>query len=211
LEDTVIIDGVTPSCAGCSFDVAKIATLGSRTDAEIPQRVPEILRDSRGFHYLVFHGWVNKPILRYDSTGRFLGKLGAFGQGPGEYEMTFAAFFGAADSLYVWAEGRLQAFGPDGGYGRSLRVPRYISFGLGPASDQTAYSWRRGRHYRAGADSAREQRTFVVRFLRHTGFPTRFQSSHRTGMCGPTFCQAGGAIGSSGTPGTDASSNCSAS
>ena len=146
LGDTIMIAGMTPTCAACSFDVGHVATIGSRTDAEIPQRVPDVLRDSRGNHYLVFHGWVNKPILRYDSAGNYLGKLGRFGQGPGEYSMTMAAFIGPGDSLYVWANGRLQLFDADGSYVRGARAAlRATPIGLGPAGDETIYSWRRGR------------------------------------------------------------------
>jgi hypothetical protein len=141
IGDTVMIDGLAaPACATCSFDVGLAATIGSRTDAEIPQRVPHVLRDGRGNHYLVFHGWVNKPILRYDSAGKYLGTVGRYGQGPGEYTMTFEAFVGPGDSLYVWGDGRLQLFGPDGSYGRTVRTKGITPIGVGPGADGTIYA-----------------------------------------------------------------------
>jgi hypothetical protein len=102
--------------------------------------VPTVLRDSRGIHYLVFHGWSDKPILRYDSTGKYLGRLGAYGKGPGEYTMTFNAFVGPDDSLFVWAGNRAQVFDSDGRYRRVARVGRATPIAVVPGTRGELYA-----------------------------------------------------------------------
>jgi hypothetical protein len=128
-----MIDGSVPSCTTCSLQLLDSVRLGTVNDSEIPQRVPKyILRDSRGTHYLVFDGWGNKPILRYDSLGRFIGKLGAFGQGPGEYQMTSGVMLGPGDSVFVSAR-TPQVFAADGSFGRAF--PGDVRTLLGPVPD----------------------------------------------------------------------------
>jgi hypothetical protein len=121
--DTTWLDAAAPTCASCSIVAGPAVRVGGRGDREIPQRVPNIVRDGRGQIYLTFDGWSDKPILRYDSAGRFLGKLGASGKGPGEYEMTGGVFFDAHDSVYVadW-NGLVHIFGADGKFGRAFRI-----------------------------------------------------------------------------------------
>jgi hypothetical protein len=145
MGDTVMIDGRVPSCTGCSLDTAFVATIGTRTDPEVPQRLPAVLRDSRGVHYLVFDGWIDKPILRYDSAGQYLGIVGRYGQGPGEYQMTFSVFVGPGDSLFVWAEGRLQVFDTDARYARVAHPPHGIPFAVGDPDTRVVYSRLRSR------------------------------------------------------------------
>jgi hypothetical protein len=140
-RDTVVIDGTTPSCAQCSLEVVDSVRLGTVNDSEIPQRVPKyILRDGRGTHYLVFDGWVNKPVLRYDSRGKFLGQLGAYGEGPGEYQMTSGAMIGPGDSVFVSARQR-QVFAADGSYGRSFDSDRRTLLGPVPDGSGDIYSF----------------------------------------------------------------------
>jgi hypothetical protein len=144
--DTAWLDAARPSCATCSIVAGPSVRIGARGDREIPQRVPDIVRDSRGQIYLTFDGWSDKPILRYDSAGRFLGKLGASGKGPGEYEMTGGVFFDAHDSVYVadW-NGLVHIFGADGKFGRAFRIAAGIH-PIGVAPDGMIYAWRRSRY-----------------------------------------------------------------
>ncbi len=140
-RDTVIIDATTPSCAQCSLEVVDSVRLGAVNDSEIPQLVPKyILRDARGTHYLVFDGWVNKPVLRYDSLGKFVGKLGEYGEGPGEYQMTSGVMIGPGDSVFVSAK-HLQVFTADGSYGRTLEGDRRTLLGPVPDGSGDVYSF----------------------------------------------------------------------
>ena len=127
-RDTVVIDGTAPTCAQCALEVMQPIRLGTPDDEHVPQRVPEIVRDSRGTHYLVFNGWSNKQVLRYDSAGRYLGRLGQYGQGPGEYRMTLRLLIGPGDSVFLfdWSS-RAQVFTPDGVYVRGIRTPGQLS------------------------------------------------------------------------------------
>jgi hypothetical protein len=141
LGDTVMIDGETPSCGECSLEATRIAVLGTPTDPEIPQRVPTVLRDNRGTHYLVFNGWIDKPILRYDSTGKYLGRLGGYGRGPGEYVMTHTVILGPGDSLLVYDWDRhFQIFDPEGRFRRPIRVARGTPVGVIPGTDGLLYA-----------------------------------------------------------------------
>jgi hypothetical protein len=122
-RDTLVIDGAKPQCATCRIEVGAPVLLGRPTDEHIPRRAPkQILRDSRGHSYLTFHGWSDKQILRYDSVGRLLGRIGRNGEGPGEYRMTSTAYIGPGDSLYVYAERRVIVYDPDGKFARTFRI-----------------------------------------------------------------------------------------
>jgi hypothetical protein len=138
-RDTVVIDGTTPACSVCSLVAGEGVTIGTPGDKEIPQRIPDVLRDSRGYVYLVFNGWSNKPVLRYDSAGRFLGTLGKYGNGPGEYTMTFNALIVPGDSIYVYDwNRRLQVFAPDGQFVRIITQMPGRFVGLLPDSGGSA-------------------------------------------------------------------------
>jgi hypothetical protein len=139
ITDTVIIDGETPTCSACTLEATRVAVLGTPRDPEIPQRVPSVLRDSRGMYYLVFNRWSDKPILRYDSTGKYLGKIGSYGNGPGEYTVTHTVFVGAGDSLFVFGR-QFQLYAPDGRYQRVVRVPRGTPAGLIPGTERLLYA-----------------------------------------------------------------------
>jgi hypothetical protein len=150
-RDTVIIDGATPRCGSCRLEVMAPIRLGTPGDADIPQRVPQVLRDSRGTHYLVFNGWSQKPILRYDSAGRFIGRLGGSGQGPGEYTMTTRVILGLDDSVVVFLGPQGQVFNPNGEFVRTLRTPGYGVFAMAPDGGGGAYAVRTLRFETHGA------------------------------------------------------------
>ena len=144
-RDTVIIEGAAPGCASCTLEVMPPIRLGTSGDADIPQRVPLVLRDRRGNHFLIFNGWSDMPILRYDSAGRHVGRLGGLGNGPGEYTMTSRVLLGPADSVLVFFGPKGQLFGPDGVVVRTIRTPGYTVFGVAPDGS--------GGMYAAGASS----------------------------------------------------------
>ncbi len=119
-RDTAVIE-LGSSCAECALSIGDSIRFGRTTDSLIPLREPDMLRDARGFHYLVFHDWVNQPILQYDSTGALQRRIGTLGRGPGEYVMTRATFVGAGDTLYVFSADRvLLVYSPDGEFVRSV-------------------------------------------------------------------------------------------
>ncbi len=121
-RDTAIIE-LASGCAECTLSISDSIRFGNTTDSVIPLREPDLLRDSRGFYYLLFHDWVNQPILQYDSNGTFVRRIGTLGRGPGEYVMTRATFAGAGDSLYVFSADRvLLVYSPDGEFVRSAVI-----------------------------------------------------------------------------------------
>jgi hypothetical protein len=146
IRDTVVIDGAAPGCASCSLEVGDPVRVGNSADRFIPRRVPDVLRDGRGTIYLTFDGWSIQPVLQYDSTGRFLRRIGRSGSGPGEYNMTSAAFVGRGDSLYlVSSERALIVYAPDGSFKRTVRIPGITPFGV--QADGTVLGsriWMRG-------------------------------------------------------------------
>jgi hypothetical protein len=178
--DTTWLDAAAPTCASCSIVAGPAVRVGGRGDREIPQRVPNIVRDGRGQIYLTFDGWSDKPILRYDSTGRYLGKLGASGQGPGEYDMTNGAFFDAHDSVYVvgW-NGLLHIFGADGTFSRALRFPTSV-IPVGVAPDGTIYGQRSSRYVDGG--EIKQGPTLVMQLARDGTVRDSFPIFDATGV-----------------------------
>ncbi len=121
-RDTAIID-LSVSCADCAIEILDSVRLGTTSDVFIPLREPKMLRDAQGLYYLVFHDWVNQPILQYDSAGTLRQRIGTLGRGPGEYTMTRSALIGAGDSLFVFTADRvLQVYSPEGQFVRGARV-----------------------------------------------------------------------------------------
>ena len=122
-RDTAFVDGI-PACVTCSISIVDSVRIGKTSDKLIPVRPPGFLRDSRGQVYLTFSEWNDQPILRYDSAGRFQGRVGKYGQGPGEYRMTSVVLLDPSDSLFVFENGgRIgQVFSPDGKYVRRADV-----------------------------------------------------------------------------------------
>lgn len=132
-RDTVIIDGMVPSCPSCTLHAEHIVTLGSPTDPETPRHLPTIVRDSRGFYYAASHGWSGDLVLRYDPGGRFLGTLGARGNGPGEYTMTLGLFVTPGDSVFVSGQRReLILFSPEGAHVRTSSTLNARPIGVVP-------------------------------------------------------------------------------
>jgi hypothetical protein len=122
MSDTVVVADTAPVCSTCVIEVGAPLRLGSARDRDIPHRVPDLLTDGHGHYYLTFHGWSDQPILRYDSAGRYVGRLGAPGRGPGEYGMTSVATIGAGDSIFVQTETGVLVFAPDSGYARMVHT-----------------------------------------------------------------------------------------
>lgn len=115
-----MIDSV-PSCQTCRIAIVDSVLLGAANDPLIAVRPPGFLRDSKGRHYLTFNGW-SQPILTYDSAGKYIGRVGTSGHGPGEYEMAMRVIVGPGDSLHVfqWSGIPGEVFAPNGKYVRTI-------------------------------------------------------------------------------------------
>lgn len=74
------------------------------------------------------HAFVDRSlrheILVFDGDGRYRTSVGAPGDGPGEFDRIWSLAFDSADTLWVASHGgsRLDLFGPDLEFGRSLRT-----------------------------------------------------------------------------------------
>lgn len=70
------------------------------------------------------NGW--HAVLVYDSTGRFVRKMGGAGRGPGEFggQLWWAGPF-RGDSIVAWDRRgpSMKIFGEDGGYARDVPIP----------------------------------------------------------------------------------------
>ncbi len=124
--DTAVVELET-SCADCTLRLVDSLQLGTPADSVIPLREPNLLRDSRGNHYLTFHGWGSQLIMQYDSSGEFKRRVGVTGRGPGEYVMTSTAHIGVDDSLYVFTWDRvLLVYSAAGDFVRSVNVKELV-------------------------------------------------------------------------------------
>ncbi len=74
---------------------------------------------------IVVGDWSNQVLRRYDDReGTFVWETSGPGEGPGEHELLEWVGALASDSIVTW-DGylrRVQIFGPDGSFGRSIRV-----------------------------------------------------------------------------------------
>jgi hypothetical protein len=83
-----------------------------------------IAKDSRG-RYFVAQGMSKENVMRFDSTGRFLGRIGRYGTGPGEFIWASEVFTNERDALFVFdvRQGRISVFDPSGNFLNSYNVP----------------------------------------------------------------------------------------
>lgn len=102
------------ACATCEVELEFLATLGDvEGDGMLLDDDSLLSRDSRGHFYLCSPG---RPyVWIFDSTGRFLHRLGGVGQGPGELFSVSALVVGEDDSLYVFdpRQRRMLVFSPE--------------------------------------------------------------------------------------------------
>ena len=173
-RDSLIIDASQPSCKLCVIEVSEPLQIGSPSDPEIPKGEPEIVRDSRGTHYLTFNYAPGLPTIRYDSLGRYIGEMWRTGEGPGEFTMTSTHFVGPGDSLFIQGEGRIQVFSPAAAYVRSFPFTTGVALGVAPEGG--IYSRRQGHDLR---DSV--TRAYVLR-VDTTGLPVDSFEIHSTRM-----------------------------
>lgn len=66
-------------------------------------------------------------VLQFDSTGRFVRKIGRKGQGPGETEhLSNVGFVGDTLWTYDWMTGRFSLFSPSGAFYSAFRPPAIV-------------------------------------------------------------------------------------
>ena len=115
-----------PLCRSCRIEAQHVLRLGAVAGGStIAGNPASVVRDRRG-HYIVGES-PNKGLpLVFDSTGRFLQRLGKRGPGPGEFLSAGLIFLARADSLYIydWGTGRRSILSPSWKFVRA--VPQAI-------------------------------------------------------------------------------------
>jgi hypothetical protein len=113
------------SCPTCRIDLVKVATV----DDEEGERAFQL----RSF---IFPGWgtggwyhhtQRGDLYHLDSAGKYIGRLGRLGRGPGEMLEPLAILPARADSIYVidMQLGMVNVFAGDGKFGRRFAAPVY--------------------------------------------------------------------------------------
>ncbi len=71
---------------------------------------------------LIADGWRTQGVYRFDAAGRFRGRVGLKGQGPGEYQAPVSVAVDAAGEIYVYdsANSRALVYDPGGRFRRAL-------------------------------------------------------------------------------------------
>jgi hypothetical protein len=129
--------GSAPSCPRCTIAVTREVTLGDDDGPGSLESIPiSAARDSRGLYYVV----AGNAVLVFDSTGRYVRKLGAIGAGPGEFRRPQRVQVGAGDTVYVSDARGISSFSPQGVFMRAAKVAaRNGTFVLQPDGSLVAY------------------------------------------------------------------------
>jgi hypothetical protein len=112
------------------IQIHDVATIGSDGGDGALSSMPEsMVRDSAG-HFLVAmpSGHAAELIGIYDSAGRFIGRIGRVGSGPGEYQRPGLLLRDAYDSIFIFdnAQRRLTVLSPSLEYVRSEALPTMV-------------------------------------------------------------------------------------
>jgi hypothetical protein len=90
-----------PDCRDCSIELIPVRRLGTADDSALLSQYSRIAIDARG---RVFAAPSHEPgkVLRYDSSGSFIGSFGGDGEGPGEYTSNWnMALFIVGDTVVI--------------------------------------------------------------------------------------------------------------
>jgi hypothetical protein len=101
------------SCPTCRITARALAELGTTdTEGEL-LGFPRMIARTRDGRYVVPAN--SEPPFIYDSTGRYLGRLGRLGDGPGEFRAPRFVAIGPGDSLFVYESpsARVSVFDPN--------------------------------------------------------------------------------------------------
>ncbi len=122
-DRTVALIHDTPSCASCTLALDTLFTIG---DADGPGMLESssnaIVRDGQG-RFLVTRSYGN-AIQVFDSTGRFMQRVGVAGGGPGEFREISMLHVGTGDSVHVvdWALSRRTVLDSEFRFARSASL-----------------------------------------------------------------------------------------
>ncbi|MFO7588542.1 MAG: 6-bladed beta-propeller [Gemmatimonadota bacterium] len=114
------------SCETCSVVLEKLLTIGDshgRGAFHTPPDPPT--RDSRGRYYVVSRLTRGETAAVFDSYGRFLTRIGAVGEGPGEYRNPVHDLIGPSDTVYMLDRGNARAtvLSPEHELVRTFSIP----------------------------------------------------------------------------------------
>ena len=125
--DTIRI-APSPACGACRIITTPLFTLGASSGAGELVGLPQpVTADARGRLWVLQHGhapWV------FDSTGRFIARVGRVGAGPGEYRSPRTVVSTPGDSVVVLdaSTARATVLSPE------LRLARTVPLAVGPYS-----------------------------------------------------------------------------
>lgn len=121
VEAERIVDG---GCETCRIQLDFVVRLGDQEGSGGIGMTAGIVQNSNG-DWIVTHQFEPSTVQVYDSTGRFLRRMGRSGAGPGEFRSAGKLILQPGDSLSVFdaALARVVRFSPDGKYVRDDRLP----------------------------------------------------------------------------------------
>lgn len=93
--------GPEPRCPLCVVQLEYVVTLGDDDGPGLLGETSLIERDSRGRYYIA-HTADRGVIEVFDSSGRFLDRIGREGGGPGEYRFVQILYMAPGDTLHVF-------------------------------------------------------------------------------------------------------------
>ncbi len=123
------------TCSDCTIRTELITTLDPPSVELEPPLSSRVLRIGDG-RYLVVPIGERGAVTAYDSTGRFLQRVGQRGMGPGEFFRLEDAVVGPGDSIFVFHDARLAVLTPQFGPVRSFS-PGTVATGRAAMVDST--------------------------------------------------------------------------
>ena len=109
-----------PNCSTCDIVLRKVFTLSDVGDSTAIETRHAPVHDSRGRFFFQSAQGMN-GVMVFDSTGRFLSRLGRLGSGPGEFGgLGFSTIVGRGDTIFVCGATKCQVFSPALKYVRSF-------------------------------------------------------------------------------------------
>lgn len=112
------------------IQIHDVATIGSDGDEGALSSMPEsMVQDSAGHFLLALpSGPAAELVGIYDSGGRFVGRIGRMGSGPGEYQRPDLLLRDAHDSIFIFdnAQRRMTVLSPALTYVRSEALPTRV-------------------------------------------------------------------------------------
>ena len=124
------------ACNTCRIDIRRMVTLGEDADeldlTILGNPAKSITMTSDGYFYVAPFMSATRGVFKFDPSGRYIGQIGRFGDGPGAYRGITSIALGENDTLYVFAASprRLIVFSAEGEYVRSSPLPLDVEMAL---------------------------------------------------------------------------------